>query len=53
MDALKKLGRANLAEIAAAVNLPQSNTLNRLEIMLENGQVECIDMDGQDFYELR
>ena len=52
LDVLSKLGHANLEEIAKAVNLPESNTLNRLQIMVEDGQVKCLEVDGQNFYKL-
>jgi DNA-binding IclR family transcriptional regulator len=49
LDVLKKVGQANLDEIAKAVTLPQSNTLNRLQSMIEAGQVKCLEADGQKF----
>jgi CheY-like chemotaxis protein len=52
LDVLRKLGQANLEKIAEAVALPQSNTLNRLQNMIETGQVKCSEVDGQDFYKL-
>jgi CheY-like chemotaxis protein len=51
-DVLKKLGQANLEEIAKAVGLPESNTLNRLQIMAKDRQVKCLEVDGQNIYEL-
>jgi len=52
LDMLSKLGHANLKEIAEAVGLPESNTLNRLQAMVEDGQVNCLEIDGQSFYRL-
>ena len=52
LNVLSQLGYANLSEIAEAVSLPQSNTLNCLQAMIENGQVRCLEADGEDFYKL-
>jgi CheY-like chemotaxis protein len=52
LDVLNKLGRANLEEIAEVVGLPESNTLNRLQTMVEDGQVKCLEVDGKNFYRL-
>jgi len=49
---LSKLGQANLIEVAEVVGLSESNTLNRLQIMIENGQVKCLEVDGQSVYKL-
>jgi len=45
-------GPATLAEIAAKIDLPESNTSNRLEGMVSEGQVKRRDKDGQGLYEL-
>ena len=52
LDVLSKLGHANLEEIAEAVSLPENNTLNRLQIMVNDGQIKCLEVDGQNFYKL-
>ena len=52
VEVIARLGQAGPADIALAVGLPVSNTLNRLEIMVEEKQVEKIEMDGQLFYRL-
>ena len=51
LDILKS-GPATLADIAAKVNLPESNTSNRLEGMISDGQVNRRNTDGQTLYEL-
>ena len=50
LSVLTRLGQASLEEIALAVNLPTSNTLNRLEMMAQDKQVEEIEVNGQQFY---
>ncbi|MBN1995524.1 MAG: response regulator [Anaerolineae bacterium] len=52
VDVLAQLGQANLATIAKAVSLPESNTQNRLEGMISDGQVKRIEQDGQVLYKL-
>jgi len=52
VEVIARLGQAGPADIALAVGLPVSDTLNRLEIMVEEKQVEKIEMDGQLFYRL-
>ena len=52
LGTLKKLGSANLKEIALAVNLPESNTLNRLQGLIEEGQVKCLEVDSRELYML-
>jgi CheY-like chemotaxis protein len=52
VNALTKLGRASLEDIAVAVNLPASNTLNRLQMMVRDKQVEQIELNGQQFFQL-
>ncbi len=53
LAALKKLGRvANLEDIAAAVGLPKSNILNLLRIMVKEGQLKCLGVNGENFYKL-
>jgi len=37
---LQKLGQATLEEIAVTVNSPVSNTANRLQMMVQEGQVK-------------
>ena len=51
LDALAELGQADLATLAAAVGLPESNTLNRLESMISAGQVKRVQKGGHTFYE--
>jgi YesN/AraC family two-component response regulator len=45
-------GPATLVDIAAKVDLPESNTLNRLDGMVSEGQIICRHKDGQALYEL-
>ena len=52
VEVIARLGQAGPADIALAVGLPVSDTLNRLEIMVKENQVEKIEMDGQLFYRL-
>ncbi|MBN1991602.1 MAG: response regulator [Anaerolineae bacterium] len=52
LSALARLNQANLANLAAAVNLPESNTLARLQMMIEEKQVEQVQKAGQIFYRL-
>ncbi|MFC1976210.1 response regulator [Chloroflexota bacterium] len=52
LDVLTKLGWANLEDIAAAVGLPKSNTLNRLQNMVKDGIIKQGEVDGQDSYKL-
>jgi CheY-like chemotaxis protein len=52
LDALTDLGQANLPAISEAVGLPESNTLNRLEGMIIDGQIKRIEEKGQTFYQL-
>jgi two-component system, response regulator PdtaR len=49
---LTQRGQADLKTIAAAVGLPESNTLNRLENMITEGQVKRRQTAEQMFYEL-
>jgi hypothetical protein len=52
LDVLRQ-GRATLPQIAAAVNLPESNTENRLQDMQEEGLInQIVELNGQTFYEL-
>jgi CheY-like chemotaxis protein len=50
--ALTGLQQATLEEIALAVNMPTSNTLSRLQIMLQENLVEQIQVNKQIFYRL-
>jgi len=52
VQALTKLQQADLEDIARAVNMPASNTLNRLEMMLKEKQVEQIEVDNHILYRL-
>ncbi len=52
LDALKTLGPADVATIARQVGLPESNTLNRLESMLNDNQIKRLYIDGKTFYKL-
>jgi len=45
-------GPATLAEIAAKIDLPESNTANRLEGLVSEGKVRRQGKDGQELYEL-
>jgi hypothetical protein len=45
-------GPATLVDIAGKVDLPESNTLNRLEGMVSERQIICRYKDGQALYEL-
>jgi DNA-binding NarL/FixJ family response regulator len=45
-------GPATLVDIAAKVNLPESNTSNRLQGMISDGQVKRRDTGDQVLYEL-
>jgi CheY-like chemotaxis protein len=50
LDALDELGQATLKDISAVVGLPESNTLNRLEFLTEEKQVEQVEIEGTVFY---
>lgn len=52
LEALTKLGRANLETIAAIVGLPESNTLGRLQNMASDGEVKRLKVNEQILYEL-
>jgi DNA-binding response OmpR family regulator len=52
MEILSLLGRANLTEIAKAANQPEKDTSYHLQIMIEHKQVKCLEVEGQNFYEL-
>lgn len=52
LDALATLEHANLKDIARAIGLPDSNIWSRLRIMVEDGRVKQMDVDGQKFYKL-
>jgi CheY-like chemotaxis protein len=52
VQALTRLQQASLEDIAQAVNMPVSNTLSRLEIMVKEKQVEQIEVDKRIFYKL-
>jgi DNA-binding IclR family transcriptional regulator len=52
LEVLNKLGPANLEEIAAAVNAPESNTANRLQMMVTEGQIKCLEVAGESRYSL-
>jgi hypothetical protein len=52
LDVLAELGWANIEDISTAAGLSESDTLNALHIMVTNGQVKCLDVDGKDFYNL-
>jgi AmiR/NasT family two-component response regulator len=47
-----KAGPATLADIAAKVDLPESNTLNRLEGLISEGQVKQINHNEETWYKL-
>jgi len=49
---LKKLGQASLSEIASMINAPESNTANRLRMMVEEGQVKCLEVARENRYSL-
>ena len=49
---LKKLGQANLLEIARTIDLPENNIANRLQMMVLEGQVKCLEVDGENHYSL-
>ena len=52
LDVLARLGQATLEDVSAAVGLPESNTLSRLQNMTKEGQVKQVEMEGQIFYRL-
>jgi CheY-like chemotaxis protein len=52
LNVLVKLGQASLEDIAMAVGMPTSNTLNRLQIMVEEKQVEQLEIEGKITYKL-
>jgi CheY-like chemotaxis protein len=52
LEALARLGQATLEDVSAAVGLPKSNTLSRLQNMIKEEQVKQIDLEGQIFYKL-
>ncbi len=52
LDALTKLGQATLTDISAAVKLPENNTLNRLQFLIEEKHVEQVEVNGQILYKL-
>jgi AmiR/NasT family two-component response regulator len=52
LNALTEFGWANLEDISATVGLPESSTLNRLQMMIRDGQVKYLDVDGEAFYKL-
>jgi CheY-like chemotaxis protein len=49
---LTRLPQASLEDIALAVNMPVSNTLSRLQVMVKEKQVEQIEVDKLTFYKL-
>jgi DNA-binding response OmpR family regulator len=49
---LTKKGPVDLKTIAAAVGLPESNTLNRLRDMTIEGLVTSVEVDGQTLYQI-
>ncbi|MBN1218564.1 MAG: response regulator [Anaerolineae bacterium] len=51
-DVLAKLGQASLADIASMIDLPESNTLSRLQMMVKDKQVETLEIEGQTIYRL-
>ena len=53
LTVLTEKGPANLKTIAAAVGLPESNTLNRLhDMVLEGLLIISVDDDGQTLYQI-
>jgi AmiR/NasT family two-component response regulator len=52
LDVLSKRGQADLKTIATEVGLPESNTLNRLETMINDQKIERLEVNGQTFYKL-
>jgi CheY-like chemotaxis protein len=52
LTVLSGLGRASLEDIALAVSMPASNTLNRLQILIEERQVEHLEIEGKIIYKL-
>jgi DNA-binding response OmpR family regulator len=52
LNTLKDLGRVSLEVISAAVGMPESNTFNRLQDMVDQGLIKCLEVDGQTLYEL-
>ncbi|RPJ58432.1 MAG: response regulator [Dehalococcoidia bacterium] len=53
INVLTRRGQADLKTIAAGVGLPESNTLNRLENMITEGQVRRLKENDQTLYELK
>ena len=52
LDVLAELGWSNIEDISTAADLSESDTVNSLHIMVNNGQVRCLDVDGKDFFNL-
>ena len=52
LNVLTGLGQASLEDIAMAVGMPTSNTLNRLQIMVGEKQVEQLEIEGKITYKL-
>jgi CheY-like chemotaxis protein len=52
LDALARLGQVTLEDVSAAVGLPESNTLSRLQNMAKEGRVKQVEIEGQIFYRL-
>jgi AmiR/NasT family two-component response regulator len=52
LDALIKFGQADLETISAEVGRPTSNTLNRLQNLVKDGQIKRVEIDGRTLYEL-
>ncbi len=52
VDVLTSSGQADLKTIATQVGLPESNTLNRLENMIIEGQIRRVETSGLILYEL-
>jgi DNA-binding response OmpR family regulator len=52
LNILASLKRANLEAISTAVGMPESNTFNRLQDMMEEGLIKCLKVDEQIFYAL-
>lgn len=52
LETLKLLGWSNLDEIAAHTGLPAATILNRVHILVNSGQVKCLNVDGENFYKL-
>jgi CheY-like chemotaxis protein len=52
LTALTKLRWASLEDIVAATDLPKDETSTYLEIMVRDGQIRYVEVEGENFYSL-